>query len=304
MSPDTSMPEAAVQDQPSPPPVRAGSRAGRRIAGRVATYALLTLLAVPFVFPVYWMVVSGLKPLGEVFANPPSLWPADPQWGNYAQPFRDGPFARQFLNSFYIAALSTIGVLAVSSLAGYAFARIRFRGSSLLFIGLLSALLVPSEVTIIPLFRLMDRLGWIDTHLPLILLPIFGSMSILGTFLMRQFFITLPVELEQAGRVDGLGRLGLFWYIALPLSRAPLAALGILAFLHSWNEFLEPLVFLRSRELWTLPLALNSFTDPYTGIPIWNVQMAATALSVLPVLIVFLFAQRQFVQGIAGTGIK
>lgn len=296
MSPDVLAPPA----RPAPP----RGRRARRLLGRAAVYALLAVLAIPFVFPVYWMAITGLKSLGEVFANPPVLWPGLSLWQNYLEPFRDGPFARQFFNSTYIAAASTLGVLAVSSLAGYAFARIRFRGSSLLFIGLLSALLIPAEVTIIPLFRLMDALGWIDTHIPLIVLPVFGGFSILGTFLMRQFFLSLPIELEQAGRVDGLGRLGLFWYIALPLARPPLAALGILAFLNSWNDFLEPLVFLRSRELWTLPLALDSITEPYSGVPIWNLQMAATTLSVLPVLIVFLFAQRQFIQGIAGTGIK
>lgn len=277
---------------------------GSRTAGRIATYLLLLVLAVPFVFPVYWMVVTGLKPITEVFAVPPQLWPDLGGWENFVEPFRRGPFARQFLNSAYIAALSTVGVLAVASLAGYAFARIRFRGSTVLFILLLSTLLVPAEVTIIPLFRLMDALGWIDTHLPLIVLPVFSGVSILGTFLMRQFFLSLPAELEQAGRIDGLGRLGIFWHIALPLARAPLAALAVLAFLSSWNEFLEPLVFLRSRELWTLPLALSTFTDPYTGVPIWNIQMAATSLSVLPVLLVFFLAQRQFVEGIAGTGIK
>lgn len=270
----------------------------------VLSYIALTLLAIPFVFPVYWMIVTALKPIGEVFANPPSFWPGLDHVDNFLVPFRTGPFAQQFFNSLYIATLTTIGVLAVASLAGYAFARIQFPGRNVLFVVLLSALLVPAEVTIIPLFRLMDTLGWIDTHLPLIVVPVFSGTSILGVFLMRQFFLALPGELEQAGRIDGLGRWGIFWRIALPLAKGPLAALAILAFLGSWNEFLEPLVFLRTRELWTLPLALNSFTDAATGIPIWNIQMAATALSVLPVLLVFLFAQKQFVQGIAGTGIK
>jgi multiple sugar transport system permease protein len=279
-------------------------RTGRRRVGIALTYLLLSIVAIPFVFPVYWMAVTGLKPLGEVFANPPVLWPGLSNWENYVEPFRRGEFARQFFNSLYIATATTLGVLVVSSLAGYAFARIRFPGRSVLFVVMLSALLIPQEVTIIPLFRLMDSFGWIDTHLPLLVLPVFGGFSILGTFLLRQFFIALPDELEQAGRVDGLGRLGLFWYVALPLARPPLAALAILAFLNSWNEFLEPLVFLRSSELWTLPLALASFTNPYDGIPIWNLQMAATTISVLPVLAVFFVAQRQFVQGIAGTGIK
>jgi multiple sugar transport system permease protein len=289
---------------PPRPRARRRGRRTRRVLRDLALYALLGLVALPFVFPVYWMAVTGLKPLGEVFANPPVLWPGLSGWENYVEPFRRGPFARQFANSLYIAAVSTVGVLAVSSFAGYAFARIRFRGRQVLFLVLLSALLIPQEVTIIPMFRLMDSFGWIDTHLPLLVLPVFGGFSILGTFLFRQYFIALPDELEQAGRVDGLGRLGLFWYVALPLARPPLAALAILAFLNSWNEFLEPLVFLRSTELWTLPVALASFTNPTDGIPIWNLQMAATTLSVIPVLAVFFVAQRQFVQGIAGTGIK
>lgn len=267
-------------------------------------YVLLTIIAIPFVFPVYWMFVTGLKPLGEVFRNPPELWPQDPRWGTYLEPFTSGPFLQQFFNSLYIATVVTICVLAISSLAGYAFARINFKGRSVLFIILLSALLIPPEVTIIPLFRLLDAFGLIDNHLALILPTVFGAPMVLGIFLTRQFFITLPLELEQAARVDGLSRLGIYWHIALPLARAPLAALAILTFLHSWNEFLEPLVFLRTRELWTLPLALATFTDPYTGEPIWNIQMAATALTVIPVLVVFFIAQRQFVQGIAGTGIK
>ena len=195
-------------------------------------------------------------------------------------------------------------MLAVASLAGYAFARIEFPGRNASSSLLLVALLVPPEVTIIPLFRIVSALGWIDTHLSLIVPQIFGVPAVLGIFLMRQFFLSMPVELEQAGRVDGLGQVRHLRRIALPLAKAPLAALAILSFLNSWNDFLEPLVFLRSVEMWTIPLALQSFTDPITGIPIWNVQMAATTLAVFPVLAVFFVAQRQFVQGIAGTGIK
>lgn len=283
---------------------RAIERSSRPWVAKLGMYVLLTLVAVPFVFPVYWMFSTALKTYGDVFENPPAFFPANPQWQNFLTPFTSGPFLQQFFNSLYIATLTTIGVLAVASLAGYAFARIQFRGRSILFIVLLSALLVPPEVTIIPLFRLVSAFGWVDTHLSLIVPSIFGVPAVLGIFLMRQFFISMPLELEQAGRVDGLGRFGIFARIALPLAKAPMAALAILTFLNSWNDFLEPLVFLRSRELWTVPIALQSFTDPITGIPIWNVQMAATTLSVIPVLLVFFVAQRQFVQGIAGTGIK
>ena len=267
-------------------------------------YVLLSAIALPFVFPVYWMFATALKRYGDEFENPPVLFPAEPQWQNFVTVFNSGPFLQQFFNSLYIAGLTTVGVIAVATLAGYAFARIQFRGRGVLFVVLLSALLVPPEVTIIPLFRLVSAFGWIDTHWSLIVPSVFGAPMVLGIFLMRQFFISMPIELEQAGRVDGLGRFGIFWLIAVPLARAPMAALAILSFLNSWNDFLEPLVFLRSREMLTIPLALQSFTDPITGVPIWNLQMAATSLSVIPVLIVFFVAQRQFVQGIAGTGIK
>lgn len=276
----------------------------RRGVRRTITYIVMAVIGLPFTFPVYWMFVTGLKTLGAVFENPPVIWPATPLWRNFLEPFTTGPFLQQYFNSLYIGTVSTVGVLAVSSLAGYAFARIRFRGSSVIFIILFSAMLIPIEVTIIPLFRLMDSLHLIDNHLSLILLTIFGAPCVLGIFLMRQFFRGVPPELEQAGRIDGLGRFGLFWRIALPLAKAPLSALAILTFLNSWNQFLEPLVFLRRTEMWTVPVALRGITDAYTGIPIWNIQMAATTLSVIPVLVVFFFAQRQFVQGIAGTGIK
>lgn len=282
--------------------IRATSR--RAPSGRTAArYVLLAIVAVPFFFPLYWMVVTGLKPLGEVFANPPALVPRSPQWENFTGLFT-GPFLRQFANSLYISTISTLGVLAVASLAGYAFARIKFPGQSILFVTLLTALLIPAEVTIVPLFRLMRTFGWIDSHLSLIIPGIFGIPCVLGIFIMRQFFRQLPDELEQAASIDGLGRLGIFLRIAMPLAKAPLAALAILTFLNSWNDFLEPVVFLPSREMWTIPVALQSFSDPYTGLPIWNLQMAAASASVIPVIVVFLLAQKQFVQGIAGTGIK
>lgn len=276
----------------------------KKVLSRTAIYTLMAVLAIPFVFPVYWMFVTAIKPIKDVFANPPQLWPASPEWENFLAPFQMGPFLQQFLNSAYIATLTTIGVLAFGSLAGYAFARIRFRGRNVLFLMILSGMLVPAEVTIVPLYRLIDSLGWIDSHLALIIPGILGAPAVLAIFLMRQFFLSMPLELEQAARIDGLGRWGIFVKIALPLARAPLAALAILTFLASWNDFLEPLVFLRTRELWTVPIALQTFVDPASGVPIWNVQSAAMTLSVLPVLIVFMFAQKQFIQGIAGTGIK
>ncbi|CAM4109800.1 carbohydrate ABC transporter permease [Kibdelosporangium persicum] len=273
-----------------------------RRSRRWMLYPLLVLLAVPFVFPTWWMITASLLPANEVLSYPPKLFPASPRWENYATAFADYPLARQYFNSLYIAAIVTVSTMLVASLAGYAFARIRFRGDKL-FVIVLIGLLIPSEVTIIPLFRMVDSLGLTDTHWPLIVIPIFGAPSVLATFVMRQFFITVPDELEEAGRLDGLGRFGLYRRIALPIARPALAAVAIFTFLNTWNFFLEPLVYLSDKEMFTLPLALTQYVDVYGG-NIWNVQLAASVTTVLPVLAVFVIAQRHFVEGLAQTGLK
>jgi multiple sugar transport system permease protein len=275
----------------------------RRTLSTALWYASLLLLALPFVFPFWWMITSSLKSASEVFAFPPTLLPQTWRWHNFAEVFAYQPFARHYLNSLYIATLVTVGTILISSLAGYAFARIRFAGKTLIFLVLLSTLMMPSEVTIIPNFFLMTFLGWVDTHVPLIVLPIFGANGVVGTFLMRQFFLSLPGEIEDAAMIDGLGRFGIFWRIALPIARPALGALAILSFLFSWNLFLEPLVFVNDIDLFTLPLALNNFTDAY-GLPIWHLQLAATTLSVIPVLLVYVLAQRQVVESFTISGMK
>ncbi|WP_410817098.1 carbohydrate ABC transporter permease [Micromonospora sp. 050-3] len=273
------------------------------LRARVAIYGLICLLAVPFVFPTWWMVTSSFKPVSDIFAFPPSLVPTELSFSAYRRVFELQPFAQQYLNSAYIAAVVTVGTLAVSSLAGYAFARIRFRGQHALFLVVLVGLLIPSEVTIVPLFQMFNSVGLIDTHWPLILVPTLGAPSVLATFIMRQFFITLPGELEEAARVDGLGRLATFWRIALPLARPALGAVAIFTFLHSWNLYLEPIVFLSTPEKFTLPQALTQFVDAYGG-PMWDVQLSAASMTALPVLVVFVIAQRQFIEGLAHTGLK
>jgi multiple sugar transport system permease protein len=249
------------------------------------------------------MVTSSFKPMSEILQKVPTLWPQDPTVSAYGEVFRLQPFAQQYWNSLYIAALVTVGTMLVAAMAGYAFARIRFPGANALFLVVLVGLLVPSEVTIVPLFRFVNGLGLIDTHWPLIVVPIFGAPAVLAVFIMRQFFLGLPGELEEAGRMDGLGRWGIFWRIAFPLSRSALAAVAIFTFLKSWNLYLEPIVYLSSKDMFTLPQALTQYVDAYGG-PMWNVQLAATTLTVVPVLLVFLVAQKQFVQGLANTGLK
>ncbi|WP_218509304.1 carbohydrate ABC transporter permease [Variovorax sp. dw_308] len=270
---------------------------------KVALYGLMCVLLIPFVFPTWWMVTSSLKPISDIFIFPPELIPTHPDWSSYRQVFTLQPFAQQYWNSAWIAAVVTLATLALSSMAGYAFARIRFPGANALFIVVLTGLLIPSEVTIVPLFRMFLKLGWVNTHWPLVLIPVFGAPSVFATFIMRQFFIALPVELDEAARVDGLGRFTIFRTIALPLARPALASVAIFTFLHSWNLYLEPIVFLSTPSKFTLPQALTQFTDTYGG-PMWNIQLAAATLTALPVLIVFVLAQKQFVEGLAHTGLK
>lgn len=270
---------------------------------RLLMWLVLAVVAVPFVFPVWWMATASLLGVNEVFAKPPNLLPIHPQWSNYQRVFSMQPFAHQYVNSLYIALVVTVGTVAVSALAGYAFARIRFPGQNVLFVCVLSGMLMPSEVTIIPLFRMVRSLGLADTHWPLIVIPILGAPSVLGTFIFRQLFIALPGELEEAGRIDGLGRFGLFARIALPLAKPAIASVAIFTFLQSWNLYLEPLVYLSSKDKFTLPLALTQYADAYGG-PIWNVQLAATALSAVPILVVFVVAQRYFIEGLSHTGLK
>jgi len=278
-------------------------RARRNPLRTVIFYGALCLLAVPFVFPTWWMITSSFKPISQVFAFPPTLWPTDPTLQAYVDAFVLQPFARQYFNSLYIAVIVTVGTMVVSALAGYAFARIRFRGQNALFLVVLTGLLIPSEVTIVPLFQVFNNLGLINTHWPLILVSTFGAPSVLATFIMRQFFISLPVELEEAARLDGLSRFAIWWRIAVPLARTALAAVAIFTFLHVWNLYLEPTVYLLSPELFTLPQALTRYTDAYGG-EMWNVQLAAATLTAVPVLVVFVIAQKQFVEGLAQTGLK
>ena len=222
----------------------------------------------------------------------------------YGEAFTFQPFARQYFNSVYIAVLVTLITLLVSSMAGYAFARIRFPGANALFLVVLIGLLVPSEVTIVPLFQMFKRAGMINTHWPLILVTALGGAvragdaSSCGSSSSR-----CRSNWRRPARLDGLGRPGIWWRICLPLAKPALSAVAILTFLASWNLYLEPTVYLTSPELFTLPQALTRFTDAYGG-DMWNTQLAAATMTVLPVLIVFVIAQRQFVEGLAHSGLK
>lgn len=273
----------------------------RRKLGRSVNVLLLLALSIPFLFPFWWMFTSSFKSQVEIFEFPPPLFPHTLHWENFSTVFTFQPFAQQYFNSIYISLLVTVINLTISAMAGYAFARIRFKGSSVIFIVLLSALMMPAEVTIVPNYTIWKSLS--NTHWMLILLPIFGGNGVVTTFMMRQFFLALPVELEDAARIDGLGRWGMFWKIAVPIAQPALAAVAILTFLHSWNTFLEPFIFLSDPKLFTLPLALTNFRDSY-GVPMWNIQLAATTLSIIPVLIFYIMAQRRVIESFTSSGVK
>ena len=277
-----------------------------RIALDGLTYVLLTVVALGMILPYLWMVMTSLKAYSELSYYPPRLWPDGFQWQNYprAWHYSDAvPFARFFLNSLLVAGCVTVGQLVTCATAGYAFARLRFPGRDSLFVLYIATLMVPSQVTLVPLYLIMRELGWINTYYALII-P--GLVSAYGTFLVRQFMVTLPGELEDAARLDGASPPVILWHVILPLSTPVLMTLAILCFMTSWNSFLWPLIVINSTDLRTLPIGLAHFVQvpEATGAPQFQLLMAAATFSMIPTLIVFLIAQRHFVKGIAMTGLK
>ena len=269
---------------------------------RVWQFLMLIVVAALFVYPFWWMLVNSLNTAAQVFGKP-TLLPRAWRFVNYVEIFQVQPFARHLLNSVLVAIVGTAGNVLVSALSGYVFARLRFPGSSVLFILLLTVLMMPIEVIIVPLFFQMLQWGFSDSLVPLMLIPIFGAQGAFSAFMFRQFFVTVPLELEEAAKLDGLSAFGTFWHIMLPVAKPVIASGAILAFLAAWNTYLEPLVFTSSIENYTLPLSLNNFNDSY-GEPQWNLQMAATTVSVLPIMIVYLFFQEKVTDAMVNSGLK
>lgn len=276
-----------------------GELALRRRAGRLSLYLLLAAGAVVMLFPFVWMVSTSLTDDFSLFRTPPRLVPSPVQEENYSRVAELMPIWRFVANSLGVALASTVLQVLTSAMGAYAFARLRFRGRDTLFLLYLATLMVPFQVTIVPLFIEMRYLGLVDSYGGLILPTI---VSAFGTFLLRQAFLSLPKELEEAAFVDGFGHWTVFTRIVLPLARPALATLGILAFMASWNSFLWPLVIVNSQELMTLPLGLANLHGQYTTQ--WNLVMAGTTISVVPILLVYLAAQKQIVRGFVFSGIK
>lgn len=272
----------------------------RRYTGSVLLHVVLIICCLTMIIPFFWMIGTSLKDFSQVFNIPPNWIPNPVVWANYPDSWTALPFARAYWNSFYIAAIVVSSQLLGCSMAGYAFARINFPFRDTIFILFLATLMIPHQVTIIPTYLIMRDLGWLDTHLALIVPS--ALFSAFGVFLMRQFIKSLPEELEESAILDGANRWRIYWQIILPLIKAPLAALGIFSFLAQWNNFFTPNIFLSTPEKFTVPLLLNMFRGLY--VTDWTLMMAAGTIAVIPLLVIYVFGQRYIIEGVALTGLK
>lgn len=266
-------------------------------------YLFLSLGALAMVAPFFWMLTTSLKPPGSLFSYDRIWWqdwiPSRFVWKNYVQAWNAVPFARFYLNSLWVSVCVTAGQVITSAMAAYAFARLQFPGRDKIFFAYLATMMVPGAVTMIPVFILLRSLGWIDTYKAVILPGIFTAY---GTFLLRQFFLTLPKDLEDAAKMDGCSYFRIFWSIILPLSRPALATLTTFTFMGSWLNFMWPLIVLNTHNKFTLPVGLSYFQSLYHTD--WTLLMAGSLMMIFPILVVFFFTQRYFVEGIKLTGIK
>lgn len=276
------------------------SRSNQRLIGTIVTYMILFAGAIVLMIPLFWMLSTSIKPQDQIYTYPIVWIPREIVWENYPLVFELVAFARFLLNSTFLSVFGIIGNVIGSSLAAYGFARFRFPGQTTLFIVMLSTMMVPAWVTMIPTFIIFKELGWLNTYLPL-LVPHFFAQPFY-TFLLRQFFLGIPKEMDEAARIDGASTLHIFWQIYLPLSNAALITVAIFAFFFHWNELLMPLIYLQSQDKFPVALGIASFVSDQTQN--FALMMAAALIAMAPLLIIFFFAQRLFIQGVVMTGVK
>lgn len=262
-------------------------------------YVLLLSVVVITVLPFLWMVSGSLKSQATIFEKTLNLIPKDPLWSNYSEVWNSVPFAQFYLNTIKVSVLSTLGALMSASLAAYAFAKLRFPGRDVLFVLFLATMMIPGQAIMIPQFTIMNYLQLVNSHWALILLNLFNPY---GVFLLRQFFMQLPDDLCESARIDGCSELGIFTRIILPLAKPAIVTLAVFTFLWSWNDFLQPLIYLSKENLYTLQLGIRYFQQENGAN--YPLIMAATTMSLIPIVLMYIFAQRYFIEGIAVTGIK
>ncbi|MEI8311146.1 MAG: carbohydrate ABC transporter permease [Verrucomicrobiota bacterium] len=269
---------------------------------RALIYGALVLASIAFLFPFAWMLSTSLKPLNETMSLPPRWIPGEIRWENYPDAIREmGCFWRYAGNTLLICLLSVVGTVTSSALAAYGFSRIEWRGRDTVFMVLLATMMIPFPVVMVPIYGLFKSLGWIGTFKPLWVPAFFAGAF--NVFLLRQFFLGLPKDISEAARIDGCSEIGIFFRVILPLCKPALLVVALFQFLYTWNDFLGPLIYLTEQKDFTLALGLQSFQSQQGGTA-WHHLMAASTLVVLPVIVLFFFTQKSFIQGIATSGAK
>jgi len=267
---------------------------------RSIAYTIVFIMAVAYIFPLYWLIVTALKTDVEIFQQPPPIFPPNPQWQNFGASTTYIPFWRYMWNTIAISGLTVLGTVLSCTFIAYGFARIQWPGRNIIFLIYLSTIMLPSQVTLIPLYLIFRDLGWVGTFLPLVVPHFFGSA--LYVFLLRQFLLTIPQELSDAARIDGASELGILWHVMIPLMRPALAVVALFTFVQTYRDFLGPLIYLQNQQDWTISLGLKLFQNMYGAQ--WQLMMAASTLAMLPTIALFFFTQKTFVRGIALTGLK
>lgn len=278
-------------------------RKTRSIALRLLWYVILTLVSIAMLLPFFWLVTSSLKRPEQIFVLPPQWIPNPAHWDNYTKLFKTIPVLTYVKNTLIVTLTATLGQVVTSGLVAYGFARLRFVGRDVMFAAVLGTLMLPYAVTIVPVYVMFAKLHWINTYLPLIVPYWFGGGAF-NIFLLRQFFRSIPMDLDEAAILDGASRLRVFLTIIVPLSKPAMITVLVLSFLHHWNDFLAPVIYLTDSSKWTLALGISSLSSLESGLDFTHYQMALSTLIVLPVVIIFFLAQRVFIQGIALTGVK
>lgn len=276
--------------------------ASRKGRSQLYKYILLTVISLAVLFPYFWMVSTSLKTPAKIFISPPQWLPDPVRWQNYVDLFTTSRYGLYLWNSLVVATLTTVGTVLVAVLASYALARIKFPGRNFFFLLFLSAMMLPAEVLTVPTFLGLAQFQLTDSHFALIVPQIFGMGGAFGIFLLRQFFITVPEELIEAAKIDGCAHPRILARIVLPMAASPIASLVIYTFFNVWNDYFAPLIYLSSSEKYTSTLALSLFSNEVGTT--WNLVMAASVISTLPLLIVFFFGQKKFIESLAMSGIK
>lgn len=286
------MTSTALERRPAP-------RSTRRVLGRTILYLLLVVVAAAILLPFAWMVSAGLKRNNDVFTIPIQWIPHDVQWRNFTDIWSQIPMTTYLRNTVFLSTVITLLQVLTGSFAAYGFAKVQFRGRDTLFVIYIATIALPWQAYMVPQYIMMVKAGLTDTFLSLILLQAFGAF---GVFLMRQFYLTIPDELCEAARLDGLSEYGIWARIILPLSKPALASLALLTFVNTWNDYMGPFIYLTDNDHWTIQLGLQSFIGEFNAD--YALMMTGSVLSVIPILAIFLFGQRYFIRGIATSGMK